>query len=65
MSVYTGTSFNILAKIPITGNGIWNLEFFHYAVPPFCLSENIKSIHALTLQYPLPDCNNLFMHQTL
>ena len=48
---YTGTSFKILAKILFTGYGIWNLEFFRHVVPPFCLSENIRSIHALTLQY--------------
>ena len=47
---YTDT-LNILAKILFTGYGIWNLEFFHYFVPPFCVSENIRNVHMLMLHY--------------
>ena len=43
---YTDT-LNILAKILFTGYGIWNLEFFHYVVPPFCVSENIRNVHTV------------------
>ena len=47
----TGTTYNILGRILMTGYGIWNLEFFCLVVPPFCVSENIKNVHALMLQY--------------
>ena len=30
--------------------GIWNLDFFRYAIPPFCVSPKLKIIHALYLQ---------------
>ena len=46
-----GTTYNILGKILFTCYGIWNLEFFRHIVPPFCVSENIRNIHALMLQY--------------
>ena len=32
-------------------HGIWNLDFFRYIVPPFCVSLNLKSIHILFLGY--------------
>ena len=47
----TGTIYNILGRILFTCYGIWNLEFFRHVVPPFCVSENIRNIHALMLQY--------------
>ena len=31
--------------------GIWSLDFFHFVVPPFCVSSNIKTVHALALEY--------------
>ena len=51
MVAYTGTTFNILAKIAFTGYGIWNLDFFRTVVPPFCVSDKLKNVHALMLQY--------------
>ena len=48
---YTGTTFNILAKIAFTGYGIWNLDFFRTVVSPFCVSDKLKNIHILMLQY--------------
>ena len=32
-------------------HGIWNLDFFRYTVPPFCVSPNMKNIHILFLDY--------------
>ena len=32
-------------------HGIWNLDFFRYILPPFCVSPNLKSIHILFLGY--------------
>ena len=31
--------------------GIWSLDFFRSVVPPFCVSSNIKAVHALALEY--------------
>ena len=30
--------------------GIWTLDFFRYAIPPFCISPNLEIIHVLYLQ---------------
>ena len=31
--------------------GIWNLDFFRYNLPPFCISQNIKALHVPYLLY--------------
>ena len=31
--------------------GIWSLDFFRSVIPPFCVSYNIKNVHALALEY--------------
>ena len=31
--------------------GIWSLDFFRSVIPPFCVSGNIKTVHALALEY--------------
>ena len=50
--VYASQSwFQAMLKILITFYGVWNLDFFHLVIPPFCLSENITTLHALALQY--------------
>ena len=38
-------------NILITFYGIWNLDFFRYIIPPFCVSPNIKPIHITFLYY--------------
>ena len=30
--------------------GVWNLDFFRYVLPPFCISEELKTIHIYYLQ---------------
>ena len=40
-----------LLKVILTGYGFWNLDFFRYFIPPFCVGKGIKNIHVLTLQY--------------
>ena len=30
---------------------IWSLDFFRFIIPPFCVSNNIKTVHALALEY--------------
>ena len=31
--------------------GFWNLDFFGYLVPPFCVSSHLSNIQALSLEY--------------
>ena len=60
-SLYNNTSLSIaygsqpwfqaMLKILITFYGVWNLDFFCSVIPPFCLSENITTLHALAMQY--------------
>ena len=38
-------------KILTTFHGIWNLDFFLYSLPPFCISPNLKFIHVFFLGY--------------
>ena len=38
-------------NILITFYGIWNLDFFRYIVPPFCVSPHIKPIQITFLYY--------------
>ena len=39
--------FNILIAL----YGIWNLDFFRYVIPPFCVSANLKVIHIFFTTY--------------
>ena len=47
MSELGTTSQDVL----ITGYGFWNLDFFRLLIPPFCVSQGLKNIHVLVLQY--------------
>ena len=38
-------------KIILTLYGLFNLDFFHYILPPFCVSSQIKPIHIAFLGY--------------
>ena len=31
--------------------GIWNLDFFRYFIPPFCISSDLTTLHTLALEY--------------
>lgn len=37
--------------IALTLSGLWNLDFGHYIVPPFCVSERLTTHDALLLDY--------------
>ena len=41
----------ILLQVLLILCGIWSLDFFCSVVPPFCVSSNIKTVHALALEY--------------
>ena len=46
----SNASYNSILVL-ITVYGIWNLDFFRYVVPPFCVSPHLKNIHILFLGY--------------
>ena len=31
--------------------GVWNLDFFHFNIPPFCVAESIGNVYAAILEY--------------
>jgi len=45
------TTSHVLLKVILTGYGFWNLDFFRYFIPPFCVSRGLTNIHVLALQY--------------
>ena len=41
----------VLGHISLLLSGIWNLEFFHFVTPPFCVSEKLTGIHVHMLGF--------------
>ena len=46
-------SLSLLIHIDRVLTGIWNLDFFRYLLPPFCVSSHLSNIQALNLEYIL------------
>ena len=46
-----GKKFRISTKILLTFYGVFNLDFFHYVLPPFCISNKLRPIHISFLGY--------------
>ena len=46
----TGFAY-VALKLLLVLCGIWSLDFFRSVIPPFCVSSNIKTVHALALEY--------------
>ena len=44
-------NLSILLQIVRMLCGFWNLDFFRFLVPPFCLSSDLDNIQALSLEY--------------
>ena len=50
--VYSTNSFvRILLHIAFFMRGIWNLDLFHFSIPPFCVSGSINNVYAVALEY--------------
>ena len=49
-NLLTGFPYAAL-KVLLILCGIWSLDFFRPVIPPFCVSHNIKTVHALALEY--------------
>ena len=48
---FEATYTSIFLSTLITFYGFWNLDFFRYIIPPFCLSPNLRIIHIIFLYY--------------
>ena len=46
-----GSGMIYFIKLITTLYGIWNLDFFRYLIPPFCISPRLKLIHIFSLYY--------------
>ena len=40
-----------MAVTLLTSYGIWNLDFFRYVIPQFCVSSQLTTIQAISLEY--------------
>ena len=50
-STASPTFSNIIVALFSLFSGIWNLDFFRYLIPPFCVSDQIGPLHVITLEY--------------
>ena len=46
-----GKTLRTGTKILLNLYGVFNLEFFHYVLPPFCISSRLRPIHIFSLGY--------------
>ena len=46
-----GSGMIYFIKLVTSFYGIWNLDFFRYLIPPFCISPHLKLIHIFSLYY--------------
>ena len=51
MKMVTYSRLKILLHLARMLCGIWNLDFFHHLIPPFCVSRHLNNLQALTLEY--------------
>ena len=47
----SGSTLRTGTKILLTTYGVFNLDFFHYILPPFCISSQLRPIHVLSLGF--------------
>ena len=46
-----GETLRLGTKILLNLYGVFNLDFFHYVLPPFCLSSKLRPIHIFSLGF--------------
>ena len=52
ISIYTSNRFTFgLLQLGLFLNGVWNLRFVRFFIPPYCIGEDVKNIHAYALEY--------------
>ena len=45
------TLFGVISWMVFDIYGIWNLDFFRYLLPPFCVNDQISPLHVVALEY--------------
>ena len=45
------TNLTAIGFAVLTFYGIWNLDFFQYFIPPFCISSDMTTLHTLAQEY--------------
>ena len=45
---------HLIVKLLLTILGIWNLDFFRYVIPPFCISDHYSTLQDHPLSICLP-----------
>ena len=45
------TAMQFFGLAVTTFYGAWNLDFFRYFIPPFCISSDMTTLHTLALEY--------------
>ena len=45
------TTIHFISFALLTFYGIWNLDFFQYFIPEFCISSDMTTLHTLALEY--------------
>ena len=46
-----GSTISFFIKLATSLYGIWNLDFFRYVIPPFCISPHLRLYHVFILYY--------------
>ena len=46
----------VIVSIGLSFYGLWNMEFFHYGLPPFCISVRLNSLDVQALEYVAAFC---------
>ena len=46
-----GTVMSYFIRLITSLCGVWNLDFFRYLIPPFCISPHLKLLHIFALYY--------------
>ena len=49
--IFVSKVTNHISIMLLTIYGIFNLDFFYYIIPPFCVSSTLTTIQAISLQY--------------
>ncbi len=51
VSITDSDNYNYLILFMVTIGGIWNLDFFRYLYPPFCISPHYSTLSVISFEY--------------
>ena len=50
-TIMNSQNYSYLVKLLVTITGIWNLDFFRYIYPPFCISTKYSTLKVISFEY--------------